>query len=175
MSRARTLTLAALTVVLLSGCDDATGVQIADLAGFWNATLFQYDDDTGDHPGFGLDVVTEWNGAATLDVAESGVFTGTLSIPGVTQVPSGAPGLVEISGTLSVVDPDSIRFDFSSSTESLPGSPLADFTAAFVLAGNVLSFTSDEVLFDFPDEFEQSYLGLARGAVDARLQARFER
>jgi hypothetical protein len=175
MPFARPLAALAL-IVLTAGCDDATGVQIADLAGFWNATLFEYDDTTGDQPGFGLDVVGEWDGSATLDIAEDGTFTGSLLIPDVTVDPgTGASGRVAIGGTLSIVDPDSLRFDFNAATEALPGTPLSDFTAAFVLAGPVFSFTADDVMFDFPDAFEQTYLGSSRGAVSARLEARFER
>lgn len=163
-------------LALAAGCDDATGVQIADLAGFWNATLFEYDDTTGDQPGFGLDVISEWDGSATLDIAEDGTFTGSLLIPDVTIDPgTGASGTVPIGGTLAIVDPDSVHFDFDAATEGLPGTPLADFTAAFVLAGPVFSFTAEDVTFDFPDDFEQTFLGSSRGAVRARLEARFER
>lgn len=172
--------LSAITLLSLAafatGCDNATGVEISEMAGFWNASLFEYDDATGDQPGFGLDVVSEWDGSATLDIAEDGTFTGSLLIPGVTVTPgTGAPGVVEIGGTLSIVDPDSLRFDFNAVTEGLPGAPLADFTAAFVLVGPVFSFTADDVMFDFPDDFEQTFLGSSRGAVNARLEARFER
>lgn len=171
----RAITALAL-LAFTSACDDATGVQVADLAGFWNATLFEYDDATGDQPGFGLDVVGDWNGSVTLDIAEDGAFTGSLLIPDVTRVPgTGDLGLVEIGGTLSIFDPDSLRFDFDSETEALPGAPLADFTAAFVLAGSVFSFTVESTTFDFPDPFEETYLGTPRGVVEARLEARFER
>ncbi len=163
-------------LVLTSACDEATGVQVADLAGFWNATLFEYDDATGEQPGFGLDVVSDWDGSVTLDIADDGTFTGSLLIPDVTRVPgTGEPGLVEIGGTLSIFDPDSLRFDFNSETEALPGAPLSDFSAAFVLAGSVFSFTVETTTFDFPDPFEETYLGTPRGAVDARLEASFQR
>lgn len=176
MPFSRALSAAALIVLTATGCDDSTSVEIAELAGFWNATLFEYDDATDDRPGFGLDVIGEGEGSATLDIAEDGTFTGSLDIPDVTIDPgTGASGAVEIGGTLFIVDPDSLRFDFDAATEGLPGTPLADFTAAFVLAGPVFSFTADDVTFDFPDAFEQTFLGSSRGPVAARLEARFER
>lgn len=175
MKFARFLSVLVLATFAFTACDDddPTGLVIADLAGFWNATQFQYDDATGDHPGFGIDAIAEGGGTITLDVAQSGAFTGTLSIPGLTVNPqTGETITVNIGGTISLIDAQTLHIDFNTATEQLGF--FGDFDASFTLTGDVLTFVNDDTTFDFPDAFEQQF-ATVRGPVAATLTARFQR
>lgn len=169
MKFVRAATVVALTSVGLQACDDATGIVIADLAGFWNATQFEYDDITGDAPGFGVDAVADLGGAVTLAIEETGSFTGSVEIPGVTVNPqTGETVPVSIGGTISLIDPSTLRIDFDPDTAAL--GLFGDFEAAFTLEGDVLTFVSDDTTFDFPDPLEERTFGKSRGPVAAKLR-----
>lgn len=171
MKVVRAASILALFALALPACDDdTTGTRIADLAGFWNATQFEYDDVTGDAPGFGLDAVADVGGIVTLAIALDGSFTGSVEIPGVTVEPqTGETAPVTIGGILSILDPDTLSIDFDAATEEL--GLFEDFEAEFTLEAEVLRFDVEETTFDFPEALEEEILGESRGAVAARLRA----
>ena len=177
MKFARTLGVLALSAFTLAGCDDddPTGVTVADLEGFWNATQFQYTDATGDYPSFGIDAVSATvGGSVTLDVASNGSFDGTIMVPGLTVNPATGETIeVPIGGTLSLNDDGTLGIDFNAQTEQLGF--FGDFDAEYTLSDDVLTFENDDTSFDFPDAVEQQLIGTTRGSVDATLNARFER
>lgn len=175
MTFARAVGVIALSALAVTACDDdPTGVQIADLAGFWTATEFTYSDATGDHPGFGIDAIATGGGTITLDVTQTGAFSGELSVPGLTVHPvTGETVTVEIGGTISLLDDETLHIDFDQATEQLGF--FADFDADFTLVGNVLTFVNEDTTFDFPDPLELQTLGEARGPVAATLTATFRR
>ena len=180
MLRSRTA-LALVTICLvLAGCgegDAATDVEIADLAGSWNATEFRFTDTSGRTiPGTGsapsLDV-TSFGGVVTMVIQESGGFTGTINVPTVT------PGDVPLSGTITLLGPDSLAVDFDQQTLSLicpaPEDCLfGSFTSEFTLRGNVLTLVNDDTTFDFAP-VEPLYGLEPAGPVSASLTIRFER
>lgn len=172
MKLLRTASVLVLSAFALTACDDdATGVEIADLAGLWNATQFEYSDNA--NPSFSLDAVADAGGEVTLDVSESGSFSGTLMIPGLTVDPSSGETItLPIGGTLAV-DGENLTVNFNDTTLSYQ--IFGNFVATFTLEGDVLTFVNDDTSFDFPDSIEeQAGLG-ARGAVAATLTTRFTR
>lgn len=176
MKLARIASVIVLALFVFAACDDddPSGPVIADLAGFWNATQFQYDDATGDFPGFGIDAIVDGGGTITLDVEESGAFSGTLSIPDLTVDPqTGETITIPIGGTISLIDDNTLSIDFNAATEQLGF--FGDFDASYTLTGDVLTFVNDDTSFDFPDDTEQLILGTTRGIVAVTLTARFER
>jgi hypothetical protein len=176
MKFARALSVALLAAFALSACDDSsTGVEIADLAGFWTATEFAYNDQTGDFPGFGIDAVSAAvGGTITLDVTENGSFAGTLRIPGLTVNPqTGETLTIDIGGTITLMDQSNLSIDFDAATEQLGF--FGDLDAPFTLNGDVLRFTNDDATFDYPDAIELQVIGVARGAVAVELVAEFTR
>jgi hypothetical protein len=161
--------LRAASVLLLAGLsltacdDDATSVEIADLAGFWTATSFAYTDAS--IPTLSADAVA-LGGTVTMDVQADGSFSGNIDIPNLT------PGSLPIGGTISILDSETLRVDFDATTEAY--NLFGDFDATFDLDGDDLDITSNTT-FDFPDDIETA-LGLgARGPVDAILTADFQR
>lgn len=162
----RTASVLVLSVLVFAGCeDDATGVEIADLAGDWTATQFEYTDNS--IPALSLDAISDAGGTVTLSVAESGAFTGTLSIPGLTVDPStGATITVPIGGTFSISG-DTLSIDFNAATEGL--GLFGDFDATFELNGDTLTFVNEDSSFDFPDAIEQGAGLPVRGDVSATL------
>jgi hypothetical protein len=173
----RALSVALLATFALAACDeDPTGVEIADLAGFWTATEFSYDDQTGDAPGFNIDVVSATvGGTVTLDVSESGTFTGTVRIPGLTVDPgTGETITMPIGGTISLISDETLSIDFNAETEQLGF--FSDFDADFTLSDNLFTFINEDTTFDYPDAIEETILpGGARGAVTVDLRAEFSR
>lgn len=170
MKLVHAVSVLALSTFVFTACDeDLTGIEIADLAGFWNATQFEYEDDTGDNPGFGVDAITDADGSVTLDVETNGDFTGTINIPGLT------PQTLPIGGTISLNSDTELHIDFNETTESY--NLFGDFDASFTLVNDVLTFVNDATTFDFPDQLEQccTQSGQARGRVPATLTATFER
>lgn len=161
--------LLALATITVPACgDDPVGIEVAELAGFWNGTQLEYDDITGDAPGFGLDAVADAGGILTLAIEENGSFTGLVEIPDVTLNPqTGETVGVTIGGILSIVDPNTLSIDFDAATEAL--GPFTDFDAEFTLQAGVLTFVVEETTFDFPDPLEEEILGESRGAVAATL------
>jgi hypothetical protein len=177
MKLVRAFSMALLATFALTACDeDSTGVEIADLAGFWTATEFSYNDQTGNYPGFGLDAVSPTvGGTVTLDVAESGTFTGSLRIPGLTVNPqTGETVTVPIGGTISLIDDETFSIDFTDETEALGF--FGDIAEAdFTLTDNTLTFVYEDTTFDFPDSVELQVIGVARGSVTVDLVAEFTR
>jgi hypothetical protein len=172
MKLLRTASVLVLSAFVLSACDeDPVGIVIADLAGMWNATQFEYTDNA--IPSFSIDAISDAGGAVSLDVAESGAFTGTIMIPGLTVNPAtGETITVDIGGTLSI-DGDILTVDFNAATEAL--GLFGDFDATFELSGDVLTFVNDDTSFDFPDAIEEQAGIGAREAVPATLSTRFTR
>lgn len=176
MKFARIASLFALATFAVAACDEEgpTGPTVAAFAGFWNATQFQYDDATGDFPGFGIDAISQANGTITLNVEESGEFSGTLSIPGLTVDPqTGETITIPIGGTISLIGDNTLSIDFNAATEQFGF--FGDFDASYTLTGDVLTFINNDTSFDFPDDFEQQFIGTTRGSVAATLTAQFER
>lgn len=176
MKFARFVSVFVLAIFAVAACDEAdpSGPVVADFAGFWNATQFQYDDATGDFPGFGIDAIAEANGTITLDVEESGAFSGTLRIPNLTVNPqTGETITIPIGGTISLIGDNTLSIDFNEATEQFGF--FGDFDASYTLTGDVLTFVNDDTSFNFPDAVEQQFLGTTRGSVAATLTARFER
>lgn len=169
MKLARAATVLALSAFVFTACDDdPSGIEISALAGLWNATQFEYNDDTGDAPGFGVDAISDANGSVTLDVDADGDFTGTLNIPGLT------PQALPIGGTITLIDQNDLHIDFNETTEGY--GLFGDFDASFTLVGDVFTFHNPDTSFDFPDEVEDAVVpGGARGVVDATLTATFVR
>lgn len=159
-----------LASLALTGCGDATGLELTDLAGFWNATRLEYTDLSGDPPVV-FEAVGEAGWIVAFDVDIDGSFSGTVTRP---DPGTADPQTFSVSGTLSLDERGealTVAFDDATST-LLPGPE--EFQVDFSLAGPVLTFTYETSL-DFPDELEQDRLGTARGPVAARLLARFER
>lgn len=162
----RAASVLVLSAFTLTGCDDATGVEIADLAGVWNATQFEYSEIGG--AGFSIDAITQAQGTVTLDVQANGSFTGTVRIPGLTVNPAdGSTVTIPIGGTISLINDSNLAIDFNSATEALGF--FGDFDAAFTLSGDTLTFINEDTQFDFPDALEVQALGAARGPVPVDL------
>lgn len=150
----------ALSVVLLAGCDDATGpdITLSTFAGAWTATSFSYTDAS--NSSLSLDIIQDVGGELDIDVEASGSFSGTLNIPNVT------PQALPIGGTLSLnAAADSVTVVWNAQTASYmtPGSDncpggrlLDDFTAAFSFneARTTLTLTETDADFDFPDQID---------------------
>lgn len=172
MKSLRTASLLVLAAFALTACDDSsTGVTLADLAGVWTATQFEYIDNA--NPGFSIDAVADAGGSVSLDVSESGSFTGSLRIPGLTVNPTNGETItVDIGGTISI-DGDTLSIDFNAATEALH--LFSDFDASFELNGDVLTFVNEDSSFDFPDALEEQAGIGAREAVSATLSTRFTR
>lgn len=175
MKFARIVSVFVLAIFAVVACDEegTTGPTVAAFAGFWNATQFQYDDATGDHPGFGIDAIGDAGGTVTLDVEESGAFSGTLRIPNLTVNPqTGETITIPIGGTISLIGDNTLSIDFDAATEQFGF--FGDFDASYTLTGDVLTFVNEDTSFDFPDQFEEQF-ATVRGRVAATLTARFER
>lgn len=181
MKLLRTATVLVLSVFALTACDDdATSVEIADLAGMWNATQFEYSD--AENTAFAVDAITLVEGSSvTLDVEESGSFSGTIRVPGLTVDPTtGETITIPLSGTLSV-DGNLLNVEFDQQTLAITCPTeeqclFESFVATFELSGDVLTFRNADTTFDFPDTIEAATPGVeVRGAVPAILEARFER
>ena len=167
----RTVGVLALSAFVFTACDDATGVEVADLEGNWSATQFEYIDSNVS--GFSLDAISDAGGSLTLDVAADGSFTGTLSIPGLTVNPNtGETITLPIGGSFSI-NGDTLSIDFDSTTEGY--GLFGDFDATFTLDGDVLTFTNPATTFDFPDAIEEAAGIGARPAVDVSLEVRLVR
>lgn len=163
----RTATVLVLSVFVLTACDDddtTTSVEVADLAGAWNTTQFEYTDNA--NPSFSIDVISTLNGSLTIDVNETGSFTGEVEIPNVT------PGPLPIGGTFSISG-DSLSVDFNAQTESYD--LVDDFDAAFTLSGNVLTLTNNDVTYDFNDTLEAGSGLEVRGEVSATVDVVLQR
>lgn len=162
----RTAGVLALAAFVLTACDDSstTGVEVADLAGAWTASMFQYTDQA--NPSFSVDVVGDLSGSVSLTVGEDGSFTGTLEI-GLLET-----GPVPMAGTFSISG-DTLSIDFTGQA-SMAGL-VSDIDAEFTLNGDNLTLMNDDVSWDFPDLFEQQYQIEVRGEVPAELEVHLSR
>lgn len=166
MKFVRAVSVLAVSAFAFAACDNGSDdVVIADFEGSWDASQFEYEDDTGDAPGFGIDAISDAGGSVSLDVEADGSFTGTINIPGLT------PQELPIGGTISLVSSNGnqgeIHIDFNQTTESY--GLFGDFNATFTLVGDELEFINHSTMFDFPDSVEEAVLGAARGPVAATL------
>jgi hypothetical protein len=156
----RTASVLVLAAFALTGCDeDATGVEVADLAGAWTAQQFEYTDQA--NPSFSVDVIGDLGGSVALDVADDGSFTGSMEIQLLET------GSVPMAGTFSISG-DTLSIDFTGQA-SMAGL-VSDIEAAFTLDGDQLTLTNDDVTFDFPDIFEQQNGIDVRGETGATLE-----
>ena len=162
----RTASVLVLSAFVIVACDDedTTGIEVADLAGTWDATQFEYTDN--DNPTFSLDVISDLSGDLTIDVAESGSFTGTLFIPNITA------DTVPLGGSFSITG-DTLSIDFNSASEMT--GLVSDLDAEYQLSGDVLTLTNDGVSYDFPDQLEQAVGLEPRGEVSATVDIRLVR
>ena len=173
MKFVRSVSVLALSAIAFTACEEGvTDVEISDLAGFWNATQFEYADVSGDTvcPGeLEIDAIATGGGTLTLDVADGGSFTGSINIPNLT------PGPLDIGGTISLLSQEELHIDFNDQTEGY--GLFGDFDADFTLVDDVLTFVNEETTFDFPDALEEQACGTdaVRGPVAASLTASFER
>jgi hypothetical protein len=168
LRNASALVLAALA---LTACGESTTtVEIADLAGSWSATQFEYEDQSV--PGFSVDAISDAGGTLNVTVQESGAFSGDLRIPGLTVDGMGQTITVPVGGTFSI-NGSTLSVDFDAATEAL--GLLVDFDASFDLNGDVLTFTTEDADFDFPDAIEELAGIGARGEVPATLTVRLVR
>lgn len=171
MKLLRTASVLVLSALVLTACDESTtSVEIADLAGAWTATQFEYSDQAV--PGFSIDAISDAGGTLNVTVQESGAFTGDLRVPGLTVDGTGQTITVPVGGTFSI-DGNTLLVDFDAATEAL--GLFGDFDASFNLNGDVLTFTTEDTTFDFPDQLEELAGIGARGAVPATLTVRLER
>lgn len=168
MKFVRAVSMLALSAFAFTACDPGSDdIVIADFEGSWDASQFEYEDDTGDAPGFGIDAITDAGGSVTLDVEANGDFTGMIDIPGLT------PQALPIGGTVSLVSQTEIFLDFNATTESY--GLFGDFNATFTLVGDQLVFVNPSTTFDFPDSVEEQVLGAARGPVAVTLTVTLNR
>jgi hypothetical protein len=180
MKLARTLGVLTLAVFAVAACDDddTTGVEIDSFAGLWNATQFEYTDDSGRTlPGTStppsIDLISS-GGSVTLDVDANGEFAGSLVAPGLTP-----EGGVPISGMISLVNDNTLSIDFDATTLAIvcptPEACLFEsFDATYNLNGDVLTFVNDDTEFDFAPI--ESFVGLdPAGTVDATLEVTLQR
>lgn len=171
MNRLRTASVLALSALALAACDESTtSVEIADLAGSWSATQFEYADPS--FPGFSIDAISDAGGTLNVTVQESGAFSGDLRVPGLTVDGTGQTITVPVGGTFSI-NGSTLSVDFDAATEAL--GLFGDFDASFDLNGDVLTFTTEDTTFDFPDQLEELAGIGARGPVPADLTVRLVR
>lgn len=171
MKLLRTAGVLVLSALALTACDDddTTGVDTADLAGMWNATRFEYTDDTGrtfpnSSEPLSIDAIAV-GGTVALDVQSDGQFTGTINIPSLTD------GDQAIGGTITVVTADSLAIEFDQSTIDL--GLFDSFEAEFTLGADVLTFINRDAAFDFL--LLEQQLGLEnQGEVAATLTVTLE-
>lgn len=170
MKLLRTAGVLVLSALALTACGDSTtSVEIADLAGSWSATRFEYTDQA--NPFFSIDAISDVGGTLNVDVQESGAFSGSLRVPGLTVDGTGATITVPVGGTFSI-NGSTLSVDFDAATEAL--GLFSDFDASFDLSGDVLTFTAD-TNFDFPDNLEELAGIGARGEVPATVTVRLVR
>lgn len=172
MKPLRTASVLVLSALALTACDESTtSVEIADLAGSWSATRFEYTDQA--NPLFSIDAISpEIGGTLNVTVQETGAFSGDLRIPNLTVDGTGQTITVPVGGTFSI-DGSTLSVDFDAATEAI--GLLSDFEASFDLNGDVLTFVTEDTSFDFPDQLEELAGIGARGEVPATLTVRLER
>lgn len=136
-----------LALAVGSACNnEPTGIQVSDLAGTWNVTKWEYRLDAD--PGTFVDVVTVGFGA-TLTIQSDGSYTGTLTIPGVGNVP--------IAGVITIED-NVLSLGFAAPVKIPPGCTTActlnldpadpAIFETVVLSGNQLTVTGTD--FSWP-------------------------
>ena len=153
------------------GGDDPVTIEIADLAGSWTATRFEFTDHA--YPALSIDAISDADGTLNLTIQESGAFQGTLRVPDITVDPqSGETITVPLGGTFSI-NGSTLIVDFNAATEAFD--LLSDFEADFTLRDDVLTIVNDDSSFDFPDDIEQLFGAPPRGDVPVTLTVRLVR
>ena len=169
-----------------AACDGSTGLDVATLAGFWNATAFEYEE-TGP-AGLVFSAITGADGALTLAIEESGRFTGHVRLPGLAvDTLTGEPAPVPIGGRLSVLDDGRLAMDLDAANDSLPlFQSIEKVIGRWDSMGRVLAFSFEldqdrltlagaGAMYDFPDDQEEQLLGAPRDAVETVLTLTLER
>ena len=139
-----------LTLIAVSGvvyaCGEDTGTNgggttLADLAGNYTASQFEYTDDAGTFPAIDLVAL---GGAATVNLLADGSFTATLTLPGTTTaIPFS--GTISISGTTLTL---TVSATVNAGPIVLEPNDPTVFNN-FTLSGNQLTLSSTDVEFDF--------------------------
>ena len=125
-----------------TGTGNGGGTSVADLAGNWTASQFEYTKVGS--AGTSVDLVT-LGGAAAVNLASDGSFTGTLRLPGsTTNIPF--MGTIAINGsTLTLTVSDTVNAGLITLT---PDDPIV--FNSFTLSGNQLTLSSTTGIdFDF--------------------------
>lgn len=144
MIRARSVSflLAFLVIGGVTACgdddDDPTGPTLELFAGTWTTNEFRYTSLAD--PLVSVELAQAGLGISSLTVQSSGAFTGDLRLN-----PADPDDVTPISGSFSLVDSNTLEVSFSGVAATL----FEDFQADFILQNNILSFTTDDVTFDF--------------------------
>ncbi len=118
------------------------GVTVADLAGTWTASRFEYAPVAD--PTQALDLITTAGGSVSITVAADGSYDASLVYAlGQPAVPFS--GTISISGTtITLAVSDTVT---AGPIELLPSEPFVFDT--FTLSGNLLTLSASDVEFDF--------------------------
>jgi hypothetical protein len=137
----------------LCGCSDDSDngsdppqIEIADLEGNWNCTVFLVTNANDQTEQFELIAM---GGSLFAAVAPDGSFVGEASFPG----DGGVPVVVPIGGTFTLVSQTELSIQFA--VEFPPF--LENDTVEFTLSGNTLTLHDEVTTFDFDfDEVEEA-------------------
>lgn len=157
MRRTRYLTvlLLALALPVMACGDDDDGTEPVDLTaqfeGSWETQSFTYTSDADQD--LTVDIAPLGLGIQSLNVTESGAFTGVLTLPG----PDGNPQSQNIAGELTNVTESTMTIDFVAEVNQ---AGLADLDVTYSLSGELLTFSSDDVTFDFNQDGEETAASL---------------
>jgi hypothetical protein len=141
MIRARSLSFVlAFTLVGAAACGDdddgGTGVDpLAQLVGSYTVQSMVYEADADSNVRF--DLIPAGFGIQSFNITAAGTFTGQLLLPGVEDA-------IPLTGTLAVTS-NTIAVDFTGASAQA----LEDLTVTFTLQGDILSWFTDDVTFDF--------------------------
>ena len=117
--------------------DDPTGPTTLELLeGSWTTNSFVYTslDNSAITTG---NLITAGAGITNMTINAEGGFTGTVVLPGVGSAP--------ITGNITVIDSNSMSVAFTGQAAAL----FEGFEADYTLSGNVLTFSTDDVTFDY--------------------------
>jgi hypothetical protein len=150
------LCVAVVACGLIVGCGDDDGgstpriITVADFEGHWDFASYKLTDPT-----IPLTVDFIANGASfDFNVADDGTFTGTGTVPGaLIGLPNDLD--LEFAGTFQLVTQDTASVIFD---QEIPPF-VTDFSGAFTLQGNTLTFRDDNETFDIDgDEVEEDVI-----------------
>lgn len=170
----RTAAFAVLLGTAAVGCDDGdiTGLVLSDLAGTWDASTLSFSPTEADSDATPVPFIA-LGGALVVTIAETGGFTGTLTIP--SAVTGGDPQDVPVAGNMTLTEgaagEDVIDVDFDETTENIFAQaelPFEDFDGPIDFTSTRITITN-ETTFDFdfggPDPEEPAVLVLVLDKV----------